>query len=147
MPTTAVFSGRRSGQEETMDPSKQDAIDAAVLRRLLEHFDERKDVQQRFMEGRTRIIVATTAFGMGIDKSDVRFVVHHDMPSTLEQYYQEAGRAGRDGGESVCTLLYHPKDRGLPEFFIRNTYPDRMLIQKVYAQLHHFAGNQLGQFF
>ncbi len=105
---------------------------------------ERKDVQQRFMDSRTRVIVATTAFGMGIDKSDVRFVVHHDMPSTVEQYYQEAGRAGRDGQESTCTMLYHPKDRGLPEYFIRNTFPDRMLIQKVYAQLHHFAGNQLG---
>ncbi|MBE0644961.1 MAG: RecQ family ATP-dependent DNA helicase [Bacteroidetes bacterium] len=141
-----VYAGTRNTVEELAIMLRSHGMPAEAYHAGLQK-DERKDVQQRFMESRTRVIVATTAFGMGIDKSDVRFVVHHDMPSTLEQYYQEAGRAGRDGAESVCTLLYHPKDRGLPEFFIRNTYPDRMLIQKVYAQLHHFAGNQLGQMF
>ncbi len=139
-----VYAGTRNTVEELAIMLRTHGIPAEGYHAGLQS-TERKDVQQRFMDGRTRVIVATTAFGMGIDKPDVRFVVHHDMPSTLEQYYQEAGRAGRDGKESVCTLLYHPKDRGLPEFFIRNTYPDRVLIQKVYAQLHHFAGNQLGQ--
>lgn len=139
-----VYAGTRNTVEEVAIMLRTHGVPAEAYHAGLQS-SERKEVQQRFMDGRTRVIVATTAFGMGIDKSDVRFVVHHDMPSTLEQYYQEAGRAGRDGGESVCTMLFHPKDRGLPEYFIRNTYPDRMLIQKVYAQLHHFAGNQLGQ--
>jgi ATP-dependent DNA helicase RecQ len=139
-----VYAGTRNTVEELAIMLRTHGVPAEAYHAGLQN-TERKEVQQRFMDGRTRVIVATTAFGMGIDKPDVRFVVHHDMPSTLEQYYQEAGRAGRDGKESVCTLLYHPKDRGLPEFFIRNTYPDRVLIQKVYAQLHHFAGNQLGQ--
>lgn len=139
-----VYAGTRNTVEEVAIMLRTHGVSAEAYHAGLQA-TERKDVQQRFMDGRTRVIVATTAFGMGIDKSDVRFVVHHDMPSTLEQYYQEAGRAGRDGKESICTMLYHPKDRGLPEFFIRNTYPDRMLIQKVYAELHRFAGNQLGQ--
>jgi ATP-dependent DNA helicase RecQ len=141
-----VYAGTRNAVEELAIMLRTHGIAAEAYHAGLQS-TERRDVQQRFMDGRSRVIVATTAFGMGIDKADVRFVVHHDMPSTLEQYYQEAGRAGRDGKESICTLLYHPKDRGLPEFFIRNTHPDRMLIQKVYAQLHHFAGNQLGQVF
>ncbi len=141
-----VYAGTRKSVEELAMMLRQHAVPAEAYHGGM-HATERQEVQKRFMDGRTRVIVATTAFGMGIDKRDVRFVVHHDMPSTLEQYYQEAGRAGRDGRESVCTLLYHPKDRSLPEFFIRNTFPDRTLIQKTYAQLHQFAGNQLGQSF
>ncbi len=141
-----VYAGTRKNVEELAVMLRQHGIPAEAYHGGMQS-GERQEVQNRFMDGRTRVIVATTAFGMGIDKHDVRFVVHHDMPSTLEQYYQEAGRAGRDGKESVCTLLYHPKDRSLPEFFIRNTFPDRTLIQKTYAQLHQFAGNQLGQSF
>ena len=139
-----VYAGTRKNVEELAIMLRQHGIPAEAYHGGMQS-GERKQVQERFMDNRTRIIVATTAFGMGIDKRDVRFVVHHDMPSTVEQYYQEAGRAGRDGEQSVCTLLYHPKDRSLPEFFIRNTFPDRALIQKTYAQLHQFAGNQLGQ--
>jgi ATP-dependent DNA helicase RecQ len=141
-----VYAGTRKAVEELSLMLRHHGVSAEGYHGGLQAA-ERQEVQKRFMDGRTRVIVATTAFGMGIDKSEVRFVVHHDMPSTLEQYYQEAGRAGRDGKESVCTLLYHPKDRSLPEFFIRNTFPDRTLIQKTYAQLHQFAGNQLGQSF
>jgi len=141
-----VYAGTRKSVEELSIMLRQHGIPAEGYHGGLQS-TARKEVQERFMDGRTRVIVATTAFGMGIDKRDVRFVVHHDMPSTIEQYYQEAGRAGRDGAESTCTILYHPKDRSLPEFFIRNTFPDRALIQKVYAQLHNFAGTQLGQYY
>ena len=141
-----VYAGTRKTVEELAIMLRQHGIPAEAYHAGLQSA-ERKEVQERFMDNRTRVIVATTAFGMGIDKADVRFVVHHDMPSTIEQYYQEAGRAGRDGKESVCTILYHPKDRSLPEFFIRSTFPDRALIQKTYVQLHNFAGTQLGQTF
>jgi len=97
--------------------------------------DERREVQEEFMSGRLPVIVATNAFGMGIDKSDLRFVVHYNMPGSLEAYYQEAGRAGRDGKDSRCVLLFSVQDRYVQEFFIENSYPSREVVAQVYEFL------------
>lgn len=80
---------------------------------------ERNEQQHRFMSDPTAVAVATSAFGMGINKPDVRLVVHFNLPGTIEQYYQEAGRAGRDGLPARCVLLYRPADRATQDFFIQ----------------------------
>ncbi|GMV42072.1 MAG: ATP-dependent DNA helicase RecQ [Myxococcales bacterium] len=87
--------------------------------------DERTRAQDAFMAGEARVMVATNAFGMGIDKADIRWVVHHDMPGSLEAYYQEAGRAGRDGLPSECAVLFTYADTRIHEFFIDRIGEDR----------------------
>ncbi|WP_435005098.1 RecQ family ATP-dependent DNA helicase [Tundrisphaera lichenicola] len=84
---------------------------------------ERATNQDRFMAGELKVIVATNAFGMGIDKPDIRFVIHHHAPSTVEAYYQEAGRAGRDGLPADCILLFDRSDKSLHRFFQAGRYP------------------------
>ena len=92
---------------------------------------ERKRIQERFMTGASQVVVATNAFGMGIDKPDVRIVVHYNMPGNLEAYYQEAGRAGRDGGPSDCVLLHAYADRFTHEFFIETANPPRRAVEGI----------------
>jgi ATP-dependent DNA helicase RecQ len=97
--------------------------------------ESRKVVQDRFMEGTLPVVVATNAFGMGIDKADLRFVVHYDIPGSPEAYYQEVGRAGRDGEPATCLLLFNYADTFTQEFFIDGSYPPRDMIERVYEVL------------
>ena len=95
----------------------------------------RVKAQEDFMAGRTQMIVATNAFGMGIDKPDIRFVAHYQMPGSIEAYYQEIGRAGRDGLPSSCVLLFNYADKNTHDFFIEGSYPSAEIIQDVYNAL------------
>jgi len=96
---------------------------------------KRTRMQDYFMAGDLDAIVATNAFGMGVDKSDIRFVTHYNLPGSIEAYYQEVGRAGRDGLPSLCTLLFNYVDTRTHEFFIEGGYPPRQVIEEVYACL------------
>ncbi|MGE5648619.1 MAG: RecQ family ATP-dependent DNA helicase [Bacillota bacterium] len=95
--------------------------------------------QDLFMNGQARIMVATNAFGMGIDKRDIRFVIHYQLPANLEAYYQESGRAGRDGAPSECTLLHYLKDKQVQQFFLARRYPGVDDLTAVYAALQELA--------
>jgi len=107
--------------------------------------ETRRRAQEDFMTSRAEIVVATTAFGMGIDKADVRFVVHYNLPGTLEAYYQEAGRAGRDGLPSRCLLLYNAGDRYIQEFFIDTSYPPVKVVADVYDYLRTLDDDPIEQ--
>src|SRR5690349_3607449 len=128
-----VYASTRRNVEKITRTLEQEGIAAAAYHAGLDDA-HRHAVQDAFMNESVRAIVATNAFGMGIDKPNVRLVVHHAMPGTLEAYYQEAGRAGRDGKPSEVYLLHAFPDRFTHEFFIKGAYPERALVEKVYQR-------------
>lgn len=134
-----VYCGSRRRVETLADDLRRRGVAAEAYHAGLQS-RIRTEVQDRFVSGSTPVLVATNAFGMGIDKADVRRVVHADLTLTLEAYYQEAGRAGRDGSPAACTLLYQPEDRRLMEFYIASTYPERSQVADVYEYICDRAG-------
>jgi len=118
-----VYAGTRAEAERLADRLQTElSVETIVYHAGLPR-EARAEAQRRFMAGEAPVVVATNAFGMGIDKANVRTVCHESVPSSLEAYYQEAGRAGRDGQAARCVLLFSGKDSSLAHFFIRNRYP------------------------
>jgi ATP-dependent DNA helicase RecQ len=96
------------------------------------------------MDEAIRAVVATNAFGLGIDKPNIRFVIHYDLPGSVEAYTQEAGRAGRDGLLSRCILLYRMSDTRVQNYFLTGKYPDIEDVQKIFGTLEYFGGQADG---
>ncbi|MBV8726055.1 MAG: ATP-dependent DNA helicase RecQ [Candidatus Eremiobacteraeota bacterium] len=118
-------------------------VPAAVYHSKL-HKEERTTVHNLFMDEAIRAVVATNAFGLGIDKPNIRFVVHYDLPGSLEAYTQEAGRAGRDSDPSRCILIYRMSDTRVQNYFLTGKYPDVEEVQRVFGTIEVFAAQSAG---
>ncbi len=132
-----VYTRSRQRTKDTAEILSRHGLSASFFHAGLDHV-EKDQCQKAWQTGHTRVIVATNAFGMGIDKPDVRLVIHLDCPDSIEAYFQEAGRAGRDGLRAYAVLLYNPSDRPKLEQRITTQFPDKEYIRKVYEHLAYF---------
>lgn len=137
--TGIIYTRSRKKAEEVAKVLRRERIKATHYHAGMEP-DERARAHEEFMDGRWRVICATVAFGMGIDKADVRFVAHYSLPSSLEDYYQEAGRAGRDGLPSRCILLCTPSDKANMTRWLRQERMDLDLPRGIYKMIREMTG-------
>ncbi len=138
-----IYAATRKITEEITEYLRANKIDAVYYHAGLSS-ELRRIIQDDFLSDRIKIITATNAFGMGIDKSNIRTVIHFNLPPSIENYYQEIGRAGRDGADSNIFLLYDRNDKQIQEYFINNSYPTREQIETVYNILFDYASVALG---
>ncbi len=129
--TAIVYTRSRKRTHELSDFLRKEGVPADFYHAGLSS-EDKAGKQNRWKSGQTRVIVATNAFGMGIDKPDVRLVIHYDLPSSLEEYYQESGRAGRDGLESYAVVLASPADKGMLSRRLSEAFPPKDNIRQVY---------------
>ncbi|HEX8423167.1 MAG TPA: RecQ family ATP-dependent DNA helicase [Pyrinomonadaceae bacterium] len=129
-----IYSSTRKSVEQVARRLKDAGLSVVAYHAGMEEA-ERTRAQDDFMSGRVQMIVATNAFGMGIDKADIRFVIHYHLPGSIEAYYQEIGRAGRDGLPATCVLLFNYADKRTQDYFIEGSYPPPEIIAKVYEAL------------
>jgi ATP-dependent DNA helicase RecQ len=132
--TGIVYTATRGAADELCDELSRSGVAVGCYHAGLRD-EERHSVQDAFMQGRLPVVVATNAFGMGIDKPDVRFVVHQSVPRSFEAYYQEIGRAGRDGETSECLLLFQAGDTAVQRFLIEASHPEMALTRDLYRAL------------
>ncbi len=135
--TALVYVRTRKRTKDLCDLLLRQRISADYYHAGLSH-DLRMKKQESWQAGQTRVIVATNAFGMGINKKDVRVVVHYDVPDNLEAYYQEAGRAGRDGRKAYAVIIYHEGDKHLLNIFFENSHPSVEFMKRVYQALANY---------
>jgi len=145
-----VYTRSRKNTKEVAEYIRRNGIKADFYHAGL-NAEQRTKKQEAWMQNQTRIMVSTNAFGMGIDKPDVRSVVHLDLPDSLEAYFQEAGRAGRDGRKGYCVLLYDEKDGEKLLFNYENAFPPMKMIRQVYRALGSYfqlaVGSGIGRSF
>ena len=132
-----VYARNRKKTRELAELLMQHHISADYYHAGLTH-DQRMKKQNSWLKGQTRVMVATNAFGMGINKDNVRLVIHVDVPDNLEAYYQEAGRAGRDGKKAYAVIIYHAGDRPLLNTYFENAHPSIDFIKRVYQALANY---------
>lgn len=139
---TLIYAATRKSVERITDVLRDGGLDAERYHAGLSD-EERARTQDRFLSGRGNLLVATNAFGMGVDRPDIRRVIHYEIPRTAEAYVQETGRAGRDGKPATCTLLYSAADLHIQRFFLESSNPSKAVVVEVFRVLRELGQDRI----